>query len=192
MHAYQTVLFLHIAFLLLGFTAGGIIHVCLFKLKAAQSVEQAGPWGALAGQTEKFFPVAILGLFATGAYMTSDVWTWGTSWIDVAIVVLVLLGVQGGGIAARRAHVLKETLMANGPGALGDEARAMTRDRMLWIVSFVNPSIVVGTVWNMTQKPGWAESIAVIAGTYAIGVALALYGSRAPAVEASPATQPVA
>ena len=41
------------------------------------------------------FPIAILGLFASGAYMTSDVWTWDTGWIIVAIVALVVLGSRG-------------------------------------------------------------------------------------------------
>jgi len=29
----------------------------------------------LVGQTERVFPIAILGLFGSGAYMTSKVWT---------------------------------------------------------------------------------------------------------------------
>jgi len=78
--------------------------LCLFRLRAAQTVPEAGPWGALAGRIEKVFPVAILGLFATGAYMTSDVWTWDTGWIDVGIVALVVLAVNGAVIAAGRAR----------------------------------------------------------------------------------------
>src|SRR5260370_27921727 len=136
MDTYRIVLTLHLFALLLGFGAGTLIYVCLIRLRAAQTLEAAAPWGVLAGQTEKVFPVAILGLFATGAYMTSDVWTWNTGWIDVAIAVLVILAVQGGGIAARRAHLLKEALLANGPGALGTEARALTRAKLLSLTAF--------------------------------------------------------
>jgi hypothetical protein len=192
MDTYSTVLFLHLLALFVGISGGAVIHACLFGLKAADTAQAATPWGMLAGKTEKVFPVAILGLFATGAYLTSDVWTWSTGWIDVSIVVIVILGVQGGGIATRRAAALKAALMANGPGPLGAEARALTLDKPLWIASFTNPAIVIGTIWNMTQKPGWGEAIAAIGVTYAIGLALALAFSRTPAVEASSAPEPAA
>jgi len=64
--------------------------------------------------------------------------------------------------------------MANGPGPLGEQARGMTRDVPLWIVAFANPTVALGIVWNMTQKPGWVEAIAAVGVTYAIGLALAL------------------
>jgi len=179
MDTYRVVLTLHLFSLLLGFGAATVIYVCLIRLRAAKTLEAAAPWGMLAGQTEKVFPVAILGLFATGAYMTSDVWTWSTGWIDVAIAVLVILAVQGAGIAARRAHLLKEALMANGPGPLGPEARALTRDKPLWIVSFTNPFIVLATVWNMIDKPSTWASIASVVVAYAIGAAIALAFTRA-------------
>ena len=189
---YRTMLFLHLLALLVGFSAGSVIHVCLFRLKAAQTVDQAAPWGMVAGHMEKYFPVSILGLFATGAYMTSDVWSWNTGWIDVSIVVLAILLVQGGAVATRRAHALKAALMANGPGPLGEPVRALTRDKALWIVSFANPAIVVGTIWNMINKPGTTKAILVIVVAYAIGAVLAVVLSRAPAVEAHASAEPAA
>jgi hypothetical protein len=192
MDTYRVVLTLHLFALLLGFGAAAVIYVCLIRLRAAQTLETAAPWGMLAGQTEKVFPVAILGLFASGAYMTSDVWTWSTGWIDVAIAVLVILAVQGGGIAARRAHALKEALMANGPGTLGPEARALTRDKLLWVTSFTNPFIVLATVWNMTDKPSTWASIASVLVAYAIGAAIALAFTRSPTVAAVAVGEPAA
>lgn len=49
----------------------------------------------LAGKTERVFPVAIIGLFATGAYLTSDLWAWDTRWIDVSLAGLVIVALQG-------------------------------------------------------------------------------------------------
>src|SRR5438270_490757 len=92
-----------------------------------------------AGKAERVFPVAILGLFGTGAYMTSDVWTWGTRWIDVSIAGLVLVALQGPLLAGTRAKALERALHENGPGPLGERARRMTRDPVLWVVTFVNP-----------------------------------------------------
>jgi hypothetical protein len=192
MDTYHVVLYLHLIALFIGIGAGSVLLACLFQLRAARTVEQAVPWGMLSGKVARLFPVAILGLFLTGAYMTHKFWTWGTSWIVVAIAGLVLLGVQGGGIAEHTAKKLQAAMRANGPGPLGAEARRMTLHPGLWVVEFANFGIVLGVVWNMTEKSGWGGSIAAVLVGYAVGTALALYFSRAPQEELAPAGDPVA
>lgn len=83
--------------------------------KAAKTLADAAPWGAVAGKTEHAFPIAILGLFGTGAYMTSDIWTWSTGWIDVSIAGLALLALQGPLVGGRTGKQLKQALQDNGP-----------------------------------------------------------------------------
>lgn len=182
MDTYHVVLFLHFLSLFIGFGGAAVIAICLFRLRAAQTLEEAGPWGMLAGQTEKVFPVAILGLFGTGAYMTSDVWTWSTHWIDVSIVGLAIVALQGPFVAGVRAHKLKQALMENGPGPLGAKAKALTCDRALWVASIANLGIVLGVVWNMTEKPGTWSAIAAVAIGYLVAAAFALQFGRRPAV----------
>ena len=50
------------------------------------------------------FPVSILGLVATGAYLTAHSWTWSTAWIDVSIAGVVVVTLQGrcSAVRARR------------------------------------------------------------------------------------------
>ena len=192
MDTYGAVLYLHLIFLLLGIGAATIVGVCLFRLRAAETLADAAPWGMLAGKTERVFPVAILGLFATGAYLTSDVWTWDTRWIDVSIAGLVVLALQGPVIAGRRAKALEHALKENGRGPLGDAARRMTRDTALWIVTFANPGIVLGIMWNMTQKPGTVEAIAAVVIGYAVGAAVAFPFTRADAVAERAVVDPTA
>ena len=187
MDTYHVVLYLHFLSLFLGVGGAGVIGVCLFRLRAAQTLADAAPFALLADQTERVFPVAILGLFATGAYMTSDFWTWSTHWIEVSIVGLVLVALQGPLLAGRRAHALKQTLQENGPGPLGERAREMTRDPILWTVTFVNPAIVFAIAWNMTEKPGTAGAIAAVVVSYVVGAAVAWPFTKAPAVEAAAA-----
>jgi len=50
---------------------------------------------------------------------------------------------------------------------------------------------VLGIVWNMTEKPGWGESIASVLVGYAVGVGLALLFSRAPQDDPVAATESV-
>jgi Predicted integral membrane protein (DUF2269) len=192
MDTYRTVLYLHVLSLLLGIGAATVVGVCLFRLRSAQTLADALPWGMLAGKTERVFPVAILGLFSTGAYMTSDVWTWSTRWIVVSIVALALVALQGPLVAGLRAKALERALGENGPGPLGDSVRRLARDPVLWVVTFANPGIVLGILWNMINKPSTAEAIAAVVVGYAAGAAVALPFTRRQAIDARAVTDPTA
>jgi hypothetical protein len=187
---YHVVLYIHLLALFVGIGAGAVMLVCLLQLRAARTLADAVPWGMVAGKTARAFPIAILGLFATGAYMTSDVWTWSTRWIDVSIAGMVVLAIQGPLVAERTAHKLKRALQENGPGPLGREARRMARHPGLWVPDLTNLGIVFGIVWDMTQKPGLASSIAAVVGGYLVGAALALPLTRVSAEELAPAAEP--
>jgi hypothetical protein len=192
MNTYHYVLYVHLLSLFIGIGAAAVFLVCLFQLRAARTLEQAGPWGMMAGKVGKYFPVAILGLFGTGAYMTSETtfpWTWSTRWIDVGIAVLVVLFVQGFGIAERTGHKLGAAMQANGPGPLGPECRRLALHPGLWVVEFTNIGLVLGVVWNMTQKPGLGESLASVLIGYAVGAALALLITRSPQEELATASE---
>jgi hypothetical protein len=189
---YHVVLYIHLLALFIGIGAASILLICLFQLRAAQTLADAAPWGMVAGKTARAFPVAVLGLFGTGAYMTTDVWTWSTGWIEVSIAGLVLVALQGPLIAERTAHTLGEALQANGPGPLGEHARRMTRHPGLWVAELSNIGVVLAVVWNMTQKPGTASAIAAVVGGYAVGAVLAWRFMTAPTAELAAAPEPTA
>jgi hypothetical protein len=192
-NTYHYVLYVHLLSLFIGIGAASVLLVCLFQLRAARTLEAAAPWGMVAGKVGPFFGVAILGLFGSGAYMTSETtfpWVWSTRWIDVGIGALVVIFVQGFGIAERTGHKLAAAMQANGPGPLGPECRRVALHPGLWVVEFSNIGLVLGVVWNMTEKPGLGESIASVLVGYAVGAALALYFSRAPQVELATAGEP--
>ena len=190
MDTYRTVLYLHILSLLVGMGAGGVLIVCLFQLRAARTAEEASPFGRIAGKTALAFPVAILGLFASGAYMTSDAWSWGTRWIDVALAGLVVLMVQGPILNGRLAKQLEQSLHANGPGPLGVEALRMARRPLMWGAELSGLGLVLGIVWNMTQKPGLGEAIAAAVVGYAAGMLVGAVCARAGAPGKAPALDP--
>jgi hypothetical protein len=174
MDRYHVVLYIHFLSLFVGIGAGSVLLVCLIQLRAAQSLMDAVPWGMVAGKVTKAFPVAIIGLFATGAYLTSDQWSWSTGWIDVSIAGLAVVALQGPLVGERTAHKLKHALQENGPGPLGEHARRMARHAGLWVVELTNLALVLAIVWNMTQKPGTAGAIAAVVIAYAVGALIAL------------------
>jgi hypothetical protein len=192
MDTYHAVLYIHLLALFIGVGAGSVLLTCLLQLRKAQTLAEAGPWGMVAGKVTRLFPIAVLGLFASGAYMTSDVWTWSTRWIDVSIAGLVVIALQGPLVGERAAHRLKHALRENGPGPLGEHARRMTRHPGLWLTELTNLGLVLGIVWNMTQKPGLWGSIAAPVCGYAVGVVLALRFTRAPARQLAASPGPAA
>ena len=183
MDTYHVVLYIHLLSLLVGIGAASVLVVCLFQLRGARELMEAVPWGMTAGKIARLFPIAILGLFGSGAYMTSDVWTWSSGWIVVGIVALVVLAIQGPVIAERSGKKLEHALRENGPGPLGDHARRMTRYWGLWVIEFSAIGLVLGVVWNMTTKPGTGTSIAAAVIGYAAGASLGYLFSRAGAEE---------
>ena len=192
MDTYHVVLYIHLLALVVGIGAGAVLLVCLFQLRNAQTLADAVPWGRVAGKTARAFPVAILGLFGTGAYMTTDLWTWSTRWIDVSIAGLVLLALQGPLVAERTAKKLERALHENGPGPLGKQARRMTRHPGLWVAEFSNFGVVFGVAWDMTQKPGTASAIAAVLGGYAVGALVALPFTKESSEEVAPTSVPTA
>jgi hypothetical protein len=182
---YDAALDLHLLSVVVLFGGITVFGVCYFQIRAAGSVAEATPWARLADRAGWIFPVAILGLLASGAYLTSDRWTWSTPWILASIAGLILVTLQGPVIAAPRSAALKHALDADGQtGALDARARRLARDRALWIVLLANPGIVLGITWNMIVKPGGAEAVAAIVVGYLAGVAAALGLTREAAPSA--------
>jgi len=187
---YHVVLYTHLLSLLIGIGLASVLVVCLFQLRGARELMDAVPWGRVAGKTGRLFPIAILGLFASGAYMTNDVWSWDTGWILVGIAALVVLGIQGPVIAERSGKKLEHALRENGPGPLGEHARRMTRYPGLWVVEFSSVGLVLSVVWNMTVKPGaWSAIAAAVIG-YGVGAGIGYLFTRSPAPETATVSSP--
>lgn len=192
MDKYHVALYIHFLSLLIGIGAASVLTVCAFQLRAARTLDDAGPWGRVAAKVGRVFPIAILGLFGSGAYMTSDLWTWDTGWIEVGIAALVVLAIQGPVVAERSGKKVAQALMANGPGELRGDPLRKTRYLPLWWAEMSAIGLVLGIIWNMTTKAGLGSSIAAAVGGYAVGVALALLFTRQPSTQAAPATEPAA
>ena len=89
-----------------------------------------------------------------------------------------MIALQGPLVGERAAHKLAAALQENGPGPLGEHARRMTRHPGLWVVEFTHLALVLGIVWNMTQKPSIRRRCRDSVVGYAVGVALALPFTR--------------
>ena len=189
MHAYEIVLYLHILSLFVAFGVTGALWFALARLRSARVCGEALQWLAVGKTAGMVFPVVLLTLLATGAFMVHHSWTWSTPWVDAGLTGVVFLGVVGdrveGGKGKKIAHVL-----AADPGApIQGAAAAALRNPLFWSAGLVNPLIATAVAFDMVTKPGPAGAGAALAIAVVVGCAAAvpLWRTRpteAPAPEA--------
>lgn len=160
MSGYGVVLFLHLAALLGAIGTAGIAHFGEAQLRAADSVAAARPWAALVDRVAKVFPLALLVLLASGAYLVQHGWAWGAGWIDAGLIGVALLMVNGAAVVGSRNRALKRALAAAGDGPVSPSLLELTRAHVGGIASWANTGLAVGVVFVMTTKPSLASSLA--------------------------------
>ena len=177
MNAYDIALFVHLASLLLASSAATLAMHAALRLRHATSAEEAGRGLRFVGRVVRLFPVAILGLLATGAYMTHARWGWSLPWIQASAAGLGLIVVLGSGIEAGRSRVLGRELAANG---LSPRARRLLRDPVSWSAKLMTQTMALAVVLVMTMKPGTTGAAGALAAALVVGLAAAVPFWRAP------------
>jgi hypothetical protein len=174
MNTYGIVLFLHLCALLAAMSAGALAHLSEARMRDAASVEALRPWARLLGRLGRVFPVALLVLLGSGAYLVHRSWSWSSGWVDVSIVGVALLFASGGGLVQARGAALRRVLMAAPPGPIPAEARRLVRTHPAGLASWMNTGIAIAIVFAMTVKPAFPSSMAALAVGAAAGLAIAL------------------
>jgi hypothetical protein len=158
------------------------------RLRRADDVRTALEWSGLVQRSVRVFPIAVVGLLATGVYMTSTRWACSVPWIDAALVGLTLIVFLGNAVEAPRGRALARELSAAG---LTRRARRLMRDPVAWAAKMTTHTLVLAVVWVMTAKPGAEGSVVALAVALVGGVALSLptwhrceSANRAPAAAA--------
>jgi hypothetical protein len=170
-NVYDVVLFIHLLGVATLFAAIGILQLAGFRLRGATTVHQARLWVGVTSVTGSMFSVALVIILGAGLYMASDRWSFGTSWIVMAIISVVVLGAVGGAGIGRSLEALGRALaQADGPQIPPGVARRIRSPR-LWSQSFALMTIAIGVLWLMTNKPGWGGAVGVIVGLAIVGAA---------------------
>lgn len=174
MDGYAVVLFLHLSALLGAIGTAALLHFAEIRLRAADSVAATRGWAHLIENGAKVFPLALLVLLGTGAYLVHSRWAWGAGWIDAALVGVVVLFVVGASVVGGRSRALRQELSGAKDGAVSGRLAYLARDHIGGIASWSNTGLALAIVFVMTTKPGIASSFAALAVGAGLGVAVGL------------------
>jgi hypothetical protein len=175
---YRIVLFLHLLALLGAIATSGLVHFAEAQLRVADTAAAARPWAALVERASKLFPVALLVLVASGAYLVQHGWTWGSGWVDAGLVGVAVLLANGAGLVGGRNRALRRALAEAGDGPLPPTLLQLTRAHVGGIASWTNTGLAVGVVFVMTTKPALAGSLISLAIAALLGAAVAVHLHR--------------
>jgi hypothetical protein len=162
MSYYQVALALHLFALLAATAASGIVHLAAARRAAAPTLREAMEWGRLMGSTSRVFPIAVVALVATGAYMVAGRWQWSDGWVVAGFAGAVAL-LASGAIMGRRGALEARTNISRLQQAGRDLPNDATPDRVAALLAEANTGLALAIVLVMTLKPGLAASLVVLA-----------------------------
>ena len=177
MNGYSIALLCHLASLLLATVAATHTTSLAIGLRSCTKAGSATRQLRSILRTVRLFPVAVLGLLASGSYMVHLAWSWANPWLVTSIIGLALILVLGPGIEGRRNRNLQRELETAG---LTERAQDMVRDPVAWCAKMTTLTLMLAIIFLMTIKPGAIDSIALLVAAILAGVAAGLPFSRKP------------
>jgi len=175
---YQIALFVHLMALLAATAASAIVHFAAARRAAAATLRDSMEWSRLMGATARVFPVAVLTLVATGAYMVAGRWGWSEGWIKAGFLGAFVL-LASGAIMGKRGAAEARRNIQRLQSATHELRNDRSTDRLAAVLSDANTGLALAIALVMTIKPGFAASLGVLAIGAAAGTYRALSGVRA-------------
>lgn len=178
MNGYGLVLFLHLSALLGAIGTAALLHFAEVRLRAADTVAAVRVWARLIEKGAKVFPLALLVLLASGAYLVDQRWTWSSGWVDASLVGVGVLFVVGAAVIGGRTRALRRELADAIDDAVPARLAQIAREHIGGIVSWTNTGLALGIVFVMTTKPALTGSLAALAVAAGLGTVVALHLRR--------------
>jgi hypothetical protein len=165
--SYAFALVVHLFALIAAFGAAAVLHVAMIEVRTAQTAGDALRRLAVAHKASRVFPVAMLALVASGAWMVHRSWSWTSGFVVAGLAGVVFLGLCGDAVAGRRAAGVARSLAARPDGPVS----AVVTDRSWWCASFASSGIALAVVVDMVTKPSLAIAVVVLVGGGVLGAA---------------------
>lgn len=171
---YEIALFFHIVgvFGLAG--AAVTFWVGMSVLRRIGTIQEMRSWATLAVWADRGFPAASVLVIIAGAYMVEDIWSWGDGWINTSLIALIIMGAGGGILMTPRVGAIRRAADIAAPGPVPESVRHLVEDPVLWATLHAFTLGLFAIIWNMTTKPGDAESGVIVLLAFIIGALSAL------------------
>lgn len=164
MTIYYTVLFIHVVSAIGLFIALAAEGAILFRIRSAQSVEEARFFIRVFQRLRAVAIPSFLGVLVGGMYLASR-WGRGISWIPLALGATLLIMLIGGLVTGIRIARLRKALSSAENDVSIEAPSAMTKDSLLLLSYGLRVGLGLGIVFLMTAKPGLLGSLyALVAG----------------------------
>jgi uncharacterized membrane protein len=186
MEGYEFALFLHVCGALVLFAAIGLEMVGGSQLFGAREVAAIRLWSGALAVNGRLFPIAVVGLLASGLFMTFDAWEITTPWVLTSLIAFVVMSGLGSTVQGRRMPAIHAAAAALPDGPMPEQLRAQVVDPVMWTAIGGSAGSGLGIVFLMTTKPGWVGSILVIVVAALVGAGAGRAAASRAGANASP------
>lgn len=174
MNAYRLVLFLHLCALLGAIGTSALLHFAEARLRAADTVAAIRAWASLIEKGARVFPLALLVLVGSGAYLVDRSWAWDSGWVVASLVGVGILFAVGAGVIGGRSRALRRELADAKTDPIPAGLARIAREHVGGVASWTNTGLALGIVFVMTTKPALAGSLAALGVAAGLGAVVAL------------------
>ena len=189
MTGYHLALFVHLLALIAAAVASGLVHLSEHRFHHSGSLHEARQWHTFAGVTSRTFPIAVLVLVGTGAYMVAGgaIWPWSAGWVRAGLAGAIVLMGTGAVIGKRSARIGRMLEERAQTGAF-DAATSLPADRIIGMLSWSNTCLALAVVFDMVSKPTLIPALGILV----VGVLVGLSVAAATEAKAVTAEEPAA
>jgi hypothetical protein len=169
MSLYTLALFAHILGVLGLFVGLSFIWAGVLRLRRARTVAQVREGIGLTGIVRGLVPTASVLILVAGIYMTVTAWDSDPPWILLSLVGLIVMGVLGGIVSARRLNAIEKAVVEDAAEPIPPALQRRIADPIL-LASVQTAGIIgLGVVFLMTIKPDLLGSLITLAVTLVLG-----------------------
>jgi hypothetical protein len=177
MTIYSSVVFIHVLSAIGLFIALAAEGAIFFRIRAAQSTEEARFFIRAFQRLRVIAIPSFLGILVGGLYLASK-WGGGTFWIPFALCATLLIMLIGGLVTGRRIARLRKVLSNIEKNVSNEALSAMTKDVALLLSYGLRVGLGLEIVFLMTAKPDLLGSLGALVAGCGVGLLCAAWMRR--------------
>lgn len=186
MDGYHVALFIHFCALIGAIATATVVHLATERRDAATTIGDQLAWHSSILSAAKFFPIALLTLVLSGAFMISRGGVpWSASFVVAGLTSVALLFAIGTTLSIRGRALQRRLAQMIQDGGAG-QPPLMPRDAFAEITQNMPVGIVLAVMFDMTTKPAIGSALATIAFGAVVGGVVGFMRRAAPVANRAP------